>query len=453
MRASLKALKQRERPAECVNTQLALFNYSVREHDAADLTSLCQTHAGKARCTMNTRQARGLEIATQQEITRDGNVFIVPSQTSSKKYTVNLFINTCTCLDYEKNGLKCKHLFAVENLLLKESGATLPTPEKVVKPTYRQEWREYRLAQVNEKAKLLELLYTLCSQIDEPMQHMGRPRITRADRIFACCFKVYSMMSGRRFMSDLMEAKRRGFISMMPNFVSLTRYLESEEMTRILKDLIIESSLPLKSIEYDFAVDSSGFSTGVYKKWVDAKWGNPLADVKTKINKQEWIKVHLMCGTSTHIVTSVEISDAHAGDSPRFRPLVETTSENFVMNSVCADKAYSSNKNLQLVVSKAAQPFIAFRTNAKADKRNSSVWNRLYHYFMYNQDEFMRRYHQRSNVESTFSMIKRKFGERLRSKNKTAQVNEVLCKILCHNLCCLVHSMYELGVDVNFSAE
>jgi len=62
----------------------------------------------------------------------------------------------------------------------------------------------------------------------------------------------------------------------------------------------------------------------------------------------------------------------------------------------------------------------------------------------------MRNYHGRSNVESTFSMIKAKFGERPRSKTETAQVNELLCKILCHNLCCLISSMYELGVDPTF---
>jgi len=452
MRASLKALRQSKSPAKCVNTQLDLFNHSVVQHTVTDSLALCLNHAESAIGTMEVKQIRGLEIASSQEITRDGNVFLVPSQTSSKKYAVNLFINTCTCLDYEKNGLKCKHLYAVECHLLKESGATLPTPEKVKKPTYKQEWHAYNLAQTNEKAKFQELLYELCHQIEEPMQHMGRPRISVADRIFAATFKAYSLLSGRRFTSDLMEAKRRDYVERMPTFSAIYRYLESEELTPYLKQLIIESSLPLKSIERDFAVDSSGFSTGVYKKWVDAKWGNPLADVKTKINKQEWIKVHLMCGCTTNIVTSVEISDAHAGDSPRFRPLVETTSENFVMNSVVADKAYSSNKNLQLVVSKAAQPFIAFRTNAKADKRNSAVWNRLFHYFMYNQEEFMRRYHRRSNVETTFSMIKAKFGERLRSKTETAQKNEVLCKILAHNLCCVIQSMYELGIDADFGA-
>ncbi len=65
----------------------------------------------------------------------------------------------------------------------------------------------------------------------------------------------------------------------------------------------------------------------------------------------------------------------------------------------------------------------------------------------------MSHYHKRSNVESTFSMIKAKFGERLRSKTHTAQVNELLCKVLCHNLCCVIQSMYELGVDVDFWAE
>jgi hypothetical protein len=146
--------------------------------------------------------------------------------------------------------------------------------EKKVRKTYPQNWHEYTAAQVNEKAKFLELLYSLCSQIEEPMQHMGRPRIPLADRIFATVFKVYSTVSGRRFMSDLAEAKRRGFLSMMPNFVSLTRYIESEEMTDILKQLITESSLPLRAVEFDFAVDSSGFSTGLYQKWVDAKWGS-----------------------------------------------------------------------------------------------------------------------------------------------------------------------------------
>jgi transposase len=62
-------------------------------------------------------------------------------------------------------------------------------------------------------------------------------------------------------------------------------------------------------------------------------------------------------------------------------------------------------------------------------------------------------YHKRSNVESTFSMIKAKFGASVRSKTPVAQMNEVLCKVVCHNLCVLVQSIYELGIAPTFWAE
>ena len=49
-------------------------------------------------------------------------------------------------------------------------------------------------------------------------------------------------------------------------------------------------------------------------------------------------------------------------------------------------------------------------------------------------------------METTFSMIKAKFGSEVKSKTDTGQVNEVLLKVLCHNICVLIQSMYEYGV-------
>lgn len=261
-----------------------------------------------------------------------------------------------------------------------------------VRKTYSQNWPAYTKAQVNEKAKFLELLFALCELIDEPPQHMGRPRIPLPDRIFSSVFKVYSTLSGRRFMSDLREARQRGYVSTVPNFCSISRFLESEDLTPVLKQLIIQSSLPLKSVESDFAVDSSGFSTGIYQKWVQAKWGTVRekhGDGRnlTTINKMDWIKVHIMTGVRTNIITSVEVTHAHAGDSPYFRPLVETTSQNFQIGEVSADKAYSSEANMHLVLVHGGQPFIAFRKNATASNRRSgSVWKRLFLEYQYNQE-------------------------------------------------------------------
>ena len=61
-------------------------------------------------------------------------------------------------------------------------------------------------------------------------------------------------------------------------------------------------------------------------------------------------------------------------------------------------------------------------------------------------------FHKRSNIETTFHMIKAKFGQRLRSRTLTAQINEALCKVLCHNLCCVIQSVHELRIETNFEA-
>ena len=71
-------------------------------------------------------------------------------------------------------------------------------------------------------------------------------------------------------------------------------------------------------------------------------------------------------------------------------------------------------------------------------------------YYALNQEKFLEHYHRRSNVETTFSMIKAKFGGSLRNKTRTAQINEALCKILAHNICVLNQSIFELGVKTEF---
>ena len=48
--------------------------------------------------------------------------------------------------------------------------------------------------------------------------------------------------------------------------------------------------------------------------------------------------------------------------------------------------------------------------------------------------------------------MKRKFGDTIRSKSLTAQVNEALLKVLCHNLVCVIHEMHESGITPTFPA-
>ncbi len=115
------------------------------------------------------------------------------------------------------------------------------------------------------------------------------------------------------------------------------------------------------------------------------------------VNRKDWLKVHLMCGVKTNVVTSCVVTDKHAGDSPQFNGLVNATAENFVLNEVSGDKAYSSRKNLKLVCSKAATPYIDFKDNAQPNLKDS-VWTRLYHFYAYNQEWFKRALPEKSGL-------------------------------------------------------
>jgi len=416
------------------------------------------SHDERQGITMEEREIKALQIAAKSKLQRsdDGYRWFVPSQTKGCRSTYTVKPDPahphCTCPDYTARGLRCKHIFAVEYTIEREytnDGETETLTETLtVKKTYKQEWTAYNEAQTQEKDQFQSLLRELCKGIGEPSQTIGRPRLPFEEMIFAVAFKVYSTVSQRRFISDLRDAHAKGYLSKVPHFNSISNYLESEVLTPYLKMLIEESSLPLQTVESDFAVDSSGFSTCRFAQWSRAKYRD-----RSLIEKHEWIKVHLMCGVKTNVVTAIEVTDRYSADSPQFAGLVKATGRNFTMSQVSADKAYLSADNLQTVVDHDAQPFIAFKANSTTSKNHSAIWRRMFHFYSFNQTRFMQCYHKRSNVETTFHMIKSKFGDRLRSKTRTAQINEALCKVLCHNLCCLIQSMYELEIKPEFWAE
>ncbi len=230
----------------------------------------------------------------------------------------------------------------------------------------------------------------------------------------------------------------------MPHYNSIFKYLENGELTPILHALIAETSKPLAAVECDFAADSSGFATSRFVRWFDHKYG---------VVKQEhdWVKVHIMCGVKTNVITAAEIKGRLSQDSPLLPALFDATAKNFNVAEVSADKGYRSIANVDAVAAHGATPFICF-TEGHTGK-GGGMWAKMFHFFSFKQDEFMSHYHKRSNVESTFSMMKARTGDSVRSKTDIAMKNEALCKILCHNICCLISAFHELGIGATFWAE
>jgi len=397
---------------------------------------------------------RAVEIAKAKRIVKRSPAWVVPSSTHGGSYVVTSSTLggfgampswECSCPDYETRQQPCKHVIAVEIVRRHEmpDGTVITT---TLRATYSQDWAKYNAAQVHEKERFALLLRDLCKGIVQPAQPMGRPRHLLADLVFAAATKVYSTQSARRAHTDVRTEQVKGLIDKAPCYQSILNLIADPGVTPLLKAMVEESASPLVTIESDFAVDSSGFSTTVYRRWFDHKYGKERSE-------HSWVKAHLTCGVKTNVVTSIQVTGEDAADSPEFKGLVNTTAKRFRIAEVSADKAYLSHENMAHVVALGGMPYIPFKDGTGAGANSPELWKKLYHFFQWNREVYLNHYHKRSNVETTFHMIKSKFGASVRSKSFPAQVNEVYLKALCHNIVVVNFAVLELGIEAKFAAE
>jgi transposase len=389
------------------------------------------------------RIARGEMIAQRKTIHKHGNGWLVPSQTTDKKYFVDEGLN-CNCPDSVFHNRVCKHAYAVKYFLKMEIETEKGriTVEKPI--SYPQMWHEYTQAQNSEVNEFDHLLSDLVQNIEEPTQERGRPRLSLRESVFCTVQKVYSQLSSRRAHSLYRNAEGKEQIAQAPNYNAINKLLNRESLTPILQELIALSASPLKSVESVFAVDSTGFRTSSYAMYAYCKYGGRI--------EHEWIKAHACVGVKTNVVASVVITGEEKGDNTIFPEVLNGAQENgFEIKEILADKGYSSRASYQVAKNLGAQAYIPFKTNATGNSNGCKLWRKMFLYFQLNQEEFMQHYHKRSNIESAFASIKKKFGDSLKSKNKTARINELLCKILAYNIVVLIHEMHEMKIKIEFS--
>lgn len=316
------------------------------------------------------------------------------------------------------------------------------------RPIKKRNWSTYTESQQNEKQMVIQLTDELLDLIPiQEHQKTGRPSTKIKDIIFCMTLKIYTKLSSRRLQSDLRELKKQGYISHVPCYSVLMQYFNDERLTRILKELIHLSGLPVKHLEEHFATDASGFSTGIFGQWFNFRF-------KKESKMRIFRKAHITIGTKTNIITAIEVTKGNANDCPFFEPLLKKTALSYTIKTISADKGYISRKNYEAADELNVKAFIPFKSCSKPSGRQQGfLWKRMYEYFYNNPQEWRENYHRRSHVESTFGSIKSKFNQELMTKNFIANQNEILCKALNHNLCCLVNAYFSFGVNKSFQTE
>src|SRR5690349_21675048 len=141
---------------------------------------------------MDMRELKALEIAARLQITYAKGFWSVPSQSSGAKYKVAIGADpSCECEDFQLHRKPCKHVIAARLVCERDHGGKAPaidTSEVPKRPTYKQNWPAYNLAQTTEKRRVRVLLHDLCRNLpdrEQPSDKPGpKPHLVR-DAVFA----------------------------------------------------------------------------------------------------------------------------------------------------------------------------------------------------------------------------------------------------------------------------
>ena len=282
------------------------------------------------------------------------------------------------------------------------------------KRRYVQNWSAYNQAQTKEKFMSLKILHEAVESIGIKTygKSRGRPPFELKDMIKCCCIKVFNGFSARRTIPELEIAHILRYISKKPHFNSIINYMNNPYITSFLKEIITKLSIPLAPYEKRFAIDATGFSTFNRDKWVKVRLQH--------VRHRDYKKLNAFCGVYTNIITSAKVTNGKEADSPHFRELLHNIAKDFKIKEVSADAGYLSRDNAEAVEEIGAKPFIMPKKNTTTKRGGLSAWGRMIRLFQQNESKFR------------------------------IQENEILCKVICHNISVLVSAVFELGLDLNY---
>lgn len=322
----------------------------------------------------------------------------------------------------------------------------LPKPT-IEDKKHGQDWAKYDLAKTNEdilfKRILLELLIIYD---DEIVNNKGRKPYSVKDRVFSMCVKSYYRSDLRKCASILKELRNLHYIERTPCYKSIDNFFNDERLSKVLDDLILITAMPIAQLENTAAIDATGFSISRFSRWSDFKYGRK--EGKERI----WRKAHAVALCKTNIFLSVEVTEKNVNDAPMFEKVVGKKTIYFDLENFVADKAYSSRKIHNFIRNLGLIPYIPFRKNVTGVSRGSSIWSQMFAQFKYENDKFMEKYHQRSNIETSFHMVKQRFGDNLKTRSFIANANEIKTRFLCHNICVLIQESFENNIKIDFGS-
>jgi len=204
-------------------------------------------------------------------------------------------------------------------------------------------------------------------------------------------------------------------ITRIPHFTTLCKFssrISSTALSQVSKQASSFSHRGRGRVS-TIAIDSTGFSTEYFSYYYS---------VRTEKTRKDFIKISLAVDTEKQTILGDKITKSRQHDTKHVKPLLRNTSKK--AECYVLDRGYDSEQiHLQIRTELQAKSIIPIR-NWNADYVKGEFRKEM-------SDNFDRiRYGQRNKVETVFSVIKRRFGDQIKSRQLRSQVKELKLKCI-----------------------
>lgn len=166
---------------------------------------------------------------------------------------------------------------------------------------------------------------------------------------------------------------------------------------------------------------------------------------KKNISRRECDKVHLAICGDTMLALNWFITNGKQNDCPFFERLLAPFK---LLGIILADKGYLSRKNFQIVADKNGSAFIPFKSNSGIRSKSNPAWKFALNLWKLFPMIYKSIYNQRSKVECVFSVLKKRYGDNLHSRDVHLRRREFALRLISYNLRLIICLKYAKEHDI-----
>ncbi len=276
--------------------------------------------------------------------------------------------------------------------------------------------------------------YATAQNVLPPYAHRFSPQKFTLAQLFACLvLKTFLKLDYRgieAFLKDCPDLCKVIGLRTVPHFTTLQKAGRKLLQLNMANRLLLQTVQSVRKRKIALAaIDSTGLESGHISPYF-VRRRSRVPELWQTTHYTRFPKLAVIGDCKTHLILGAVTTRGPSVDVNRFRQLFEHVASYTKLKTILADAGYDSEGNHQCARDEYnVESIIPAKLGRPTTKKSSKKYRRLM------QTHFpKKKFGQRWQVETIFSMCKRRFGFVVHARSYWAQNREMLLMVLTHNI-------------------